>query len=74
MTIEDMRKLMAWSYMHSPHEEAKHLITLAESGQPLDAVHVCKVADHLFNRAFSTSGFMLWTRSGFMWTSVPSPG
>ncbi|KAF9223261.1 hypothetical protein BS17DRAFT_706356 [Gyrodon lividus] len=79
MTIEDMRKLMAWSYTHSPHEEAEHLITLAESGQPLDAVHVRKVADHLFNRAFSTNHTVDklrrrdidWDRSGHPPYNIP---
>ncbi|KAG1775242.1 hypothetical protein EV702DRAFT_973569, partial [Suillus placidus] len=55
MTIEDMRKIMAWSY--------KHLIySRVQSGLPLDMDEVISAQKHLVIRAFATTGFTIWTQ------------
>lgn len=62
MTIEDMRKLMAWSYRQCP-DEAVHLVCQrVRAGSTLDVAEVILAQRHLMLRAFSTTGFTIWTR------------
>ncbi|KAG1733068.1 uncharacterized protein EDB91DRAFT_1084578 [Suillus paluster] len=51
MTIEDMQKVMAWSYKQCPDK----LISLIYSR--------VRTQKHLVIRAFATTGFMIWTRN-----------
>ncbi|KAG1838264.1 hypothetical protein F4604DRAFT_1600650 [Suillus subluteus] len=62
MTIEDMRKIMAWSYKQCPDELISLIYSQVQSGLPLDMDEVISAQKHLVIRAFATTGFTIWTR------------
>ncbi|KAG1838125.1 hypothetical protein F4604DRAFT_1962174 [Suillus subluteus] len=61
MTIEDMRKIMAWSYKQCPDELISLIYSQVQSGLPLDMDEVISAQKHLVIRAFATTGFTIWT-------------
>ncbi|KAG1828047.1 hypothetical protein DFJ58DRAFT_849262, partial [Suillus subalutaceus] len=63
MTIEDMRKIMAWSYKQCPDELISLIYSQVQSGLPLDMDEVISAQKHLVIRAFATTGFTIWTRN-----------
>jgi hypothetical protein len=63
MRIEDMRKLMAWSYNQCPDEVVSRIYRHLQAGEALDIADVVLAQRHLMVRAFSTTGFTIWTRS-----------
>ncbi|KAG1865934.1 hypothetical protein DFJ58DRAFT_863766 [Suillus subalutaceus] len=63
MTIEDMRKIMAWSYKQCPDELISLIYSQVQSGLPLDMDEVISAQKHLVIRAFTTTGFMIWTQN-----------
>jgi hypothetical protein len=63
MTIEDMRKLMSWSYGQCPDELVSQIYQCLQTGGVLDIADVVLAQRHLMVRAFSTTGFTIWTRS-----------
>ncbi len=54
MLIEDLRKLLDWSTSQCPNDWLDKEIT------DVDTLHF--IAKHLMMRAFTTSGFVIWTR------------
>ncbi|KAH7908328.1 hypothetical protein BJ138DRAFT_371218 [Hygrophoropsis aurantiaca] len=63
MTIEDMRKLMAWSYAQCPADSLDRLISQVKNNGRVDGAESRAVGEHLFIRAFTSSGFTIWTRN-----------
>ena len=63
MTIEDMRKLMTWSYDQCSDELVSRIYQCLQTGGVLDIADVVLAQRHLMVRAFSTTGFTIWTRS-----------
>ncbi|KAG1733448.1 hypothetical protein EDB19DRAFT_1639699 [Suillus lakei] len=62
MTIEDMQKLMAWSYSQCPDGIVSHVWQSIEGRSTLDVADVILAQQHLMVRTFSTTGIMIWTR------------
>ncbi|KAG1778323.1 hypothetical protein EV702DRAFT_1044634 [Suillus placidus] len=63
MTIEDMQKLMAWSYSQCPDGIVSHIRQSVEGRSILDVANVILAQQHLMVRAFSTTGITIWTRN-----------
>ncbi|KAG1720901.1 hypothetical protein EDB19DRAFT_1835760 [Suillus lakei] len=61
MTIEDMQKLMAWSYSQCPDGIVSHIRQSIEGRSTLDVADVILAQQHLMVRAFSTTGITIWT-------------
>ncbi|KAG1895005.1 uncharacterized protein F5891DRAFT_984589 [Suillus fuscotomentosus] len=64
MTIEDMQKLMSWSYDQCPDKLVSQIYQCLRTGEVLDIADVVLAQHHLMVRAFSTTGFTtIWTRN-----------
>ncbi|KAH7918494.1 hypothetical protein BV22DRAFT_1134551 [Leucogyrophana mollusca] len=63
MAMEEMRKVMVWSYKQCPTGTPKRLTAQAENDGTVDATEVQVVGEHLLIRAYTASGFTLWTRN-----------
>ncbi|OAX35046.1 hypothetical protein K503DRAFT_803109 [Rhizopogon vinicolor AM-OR11-026] len=63
MTIDDMRKLMTWSYRECPDEAVGRIFQGVRTGSMLDVAELVLAQRHLMLRAFSTTGFTIWTRN-----------
>ncbi|KAG2041224.1 hypothetical protein BDR03DRAFT_979653 [Suillus americanus] len=63
MTIEDMWKIMAWSYKQCPDELISLIYSQVQSRLPLDMDEVISAQKYLVIHAFTTTGFMIWTRN-----------
>ncbi|KAG1805102.1 uncharacterized protein HD556DRAFT_1437265 [Suillus plorans] len=63
MTIEDMQKLMSWSYDECSNELVSQIYQCLQAGEVLDIADVVLAQRHLMVRAFSTTGFTIWTRN-----------
>ncbi|KAG0703097.1 hypothetical protein DFH29DRAFT_998725 [Suillus ampliporus] len=61
MTIEDMRKVMAWSYKQCPDELISLIYSRVRSELALDMDDVILAQKHLVIRTFATTGFTIWT-------------
>ncbi|KAG0700237.1 hypothetical protein DFH29DRAFT_876759 [Suillus ampliporus] len=62
MTIEDMRKVMAWSYKQCPDELISLIYSQVRSELALDMDDVILAQKHLVIRMFATTGFTIWTQ------------
>lgn len=62
MTIEDMQKLMAWSYSQCPDGIVSHIRQSVEGRSTLEVADVILAQRHLMVRAFSATGITIWTR------------
>jgi hypothetical protein len=62
MTIEDMQKLMAWSYSWCPDKVVSHVHQSVEGGPTLDMADVILAQRHLMVCAFSATGITIWTQ------------
>ncbi|KIK34503.1 hypothetical protein CY34DRAFT_17678 [Suillus luteus UH-Slu-Lm8-n1] len=63
MTIEDMQKLMAWSYSQCPDGIVSHIHQSIEGRSTLEAADVILAQRHLMVCAFSPTGITIWTRN-----------
>ncbi|KAG2037297.1 hypothetical protein BDR03DRAFT_982454 [Suillus americanus] len=61
MTIEDMWKIMAWSYKQCPDELISLIYSQVQSRLPLDMDEVIPAQKYLVICAFATTGFTIWT-------------
>ncbi|KAG1779265.1 hypothetical protein EV702DRAFT_966351 [Suillus placidus] len=73
MTIEDMRKLMSWSYDQCSDELVSRIYQCLQTGGVLDIADMVLAQRHLMVRAFSTTGFTIWTRN-FELTKIKQRG
>ncbi|OJA14255.1 hypothetical protein AZE42_10491 [Rhizopogon vesiculosus] len=60
MTIEDMRKLMTWSYRQCSDEAVGHIFQGVHARSTLEVAELILAQRHLMLRAFS---FTIWTRN-----------
>lgn len=63
LTIEDLKKLMHWSENECPHEMVQpEQVPRKGTGLTAAPADLKNITTHGMMRAFSTSGFTLWTR------------